>query len=162
DLIAMRRLVFAFLLLLLFAWIGIVSFVAYLIAKRPGDVSMVWLGYRVDVPMWLVLAALVAVALIAALPLPVAGLLLRSPGQPRSGAPRSSAAQGLPGAHPRHGRGGGRRCRRGAAAGQAGRQPAERSAAHPAAGGAGRPARRRREGRDALFPRHARPPGGLV
>src|SRR5262245_60358940 len=77
----MRRLVFAFLLLLLFAWIGIVSFVAYLIAKRPGDVSMVWLGYRVDVPMWLVLAALVAVAVIAALLWQFARFILRSPGK---------------------------------------------------------------------------------
>ena len=40
----MRRIAFAFLLLLLFAWIGVVSWVAYLIAQRPGDVSLVWLG----------------------------------------------------------------------------------------------------------------------
>ncbi len=77
----MRRIVFGFLLLLLFAWIGIASFVAYLIAKRPGDVSMVWLGYRVDVPMWLVLAALVAVAVIAALLWQFTRFILRSPGR---------------------------------------------------------------------------------
>ncbi len=77
----MRRIVFGFLLLLLFAWIGIASFGAYLIAKRPGDVSMVWLGYRVDVPMWLVLAALVAVAVVAALLWQFTRFLLRSPGR---------------------------------------------------------------------------------
>jgi len=77
----MRRIAFVFLLLLLFAWIGIVSFVAYLIAQRPGDVSMVWLGYRVDLPMWLVLAALVAVAVIAALVWQFTRFVLRSPGR---------------------------------------------------------------------------------
>src|SRR5262245_26790150 len=77
----MRRIAFAFLLLLLFAWIGVVSWVAYLIAQRPGDVSMVWLGYRLDMPMWLALAALVLVAVVAALLWQFARFILRSPGR---------------------------------------------------------------------------------
>jgi len=77
----MRRIAFAFLLLLLFVWIGVVSCVAYLIAQRPGDVSMVWLGYRVDMPMWLVLAALILIAVIAALLWQFTRFVLRSPGK---------------------------------------------------------------------------------
>jgi len=65
----------------LFAWIGVVSYVAYLIARRPGDVSMVWLGYRLDMPMWLVLAALILVAVIAALLWQFTRFVLRSPGK---------------------------------------------------------------------------------
>lgn len=77
----MRRIAFAFLLLLLFAWIGTVSYVAYLIAQRPGDVSMVWLGYRLEMPMWLVLAGLVLVAVVAALLWQFTRFVLRSPGK---------------------------------------------------------------------------------
>jgi HemY protein len=77
----MRRIAFAFLLLLLFAWIGVVSYVAYVIAQRPGDVSVVWLGYHADIPMWMVLAALVLVAVIAALLWQFTRFVLRSPGK---------------------------------------------------------------------------------
>jgi HemY protein len=77
----MRRIAFAFLLLLLFAWIGVVSYVAYLIAQRPGDVSVVWLGYHADIPMWMVLAGLVAVAVGAALLWQFTRFILRSPGK---------------------------------------------------------------------------------
>src|SRR5438477_9793346 len=77
----MRRIAFAFLLLLLFAWIGVVSYVAYVIALRPGAVSVVWLGYHADIPMWMVLAALVAVAIAAALLWQFTRFILRSPGK---------------------------------------------------------------------------------
>jgi HemY protein len=77
----MRRIAFALLLLLLFAWIGIVSYVAYVIARRPGDVSVVWLGHRADIPMWMVLAGLVAVAIVAALLWQFTRFVLRSPGR---------------------------------------------------------------------------------
>ena len=77
----MRRIAFAFLLLLLFAWIGVVSYVAYVIARRPGDVSVVWLGYHADIPMWMVLAGLVAVAITAALLWQFTRFILRSPGK---------------------------------------------------------------------------------
>ncbi len=77
----MRRIAFALLLLLLFAWIGIVSYVAYLIAQKPGDVSMVWLDYQADIPMWMVLAGLVAVAIAAALLWQFTRFVLRSPGK---------------------------------------------------------------------------------
>lgn len=77
----MRRIAFALLLLLLFAWVGIVSYVAYVIARRPGDVSVVWLGHRADIPMWMVLAGLVAVAIVAALLWQFTRFVLRSPGR---------------------------------------------------------------------------------
>jgi HemY protein len=77
----MRRIAFALALLLLFAWIGIVSYVAYLIAKQPGDVSMVWLGYHIDVAMWKVLVALIAVTVAGALLWQFTRFILRSPGK---------------------------------------------------------------------------------
>jgi HemY protein len=77
----MRRIAFALLLLLLFAWIGVVSYVAYLIAQRPGDVSVVWLGYHADIPMWMVLAGLVLLAAAAALLWQFTRFILRSPGK---------------------------------------------------------------------------------
>jgi HemY protein len=77
----MRRIAFAFLLLLLFAWTGIVSYVAYLIAKQPGVASFVWLGYHVDLEMWQVLVALIALAIAAALLWQFTRFILRSPGK---------------------------------------------------------------------------------
>src|SRR5215475_13601040 len=94
----MRRIAFVFLLLLLFAWIGSVSYVAYLIAQRPGDVSVVWLGYHADIPMWLVLAALVAIAVAAALLWQFTRFILRSPakvGQARRDRRRRKAYRAL-------------------------------------------------------------------
>jgi len=94
----MRRIAFVFLLLLLFAWIGAVSYVAYLIAQRPGAVSVVWLGYHADVPMWLVLAGLVAIAVAAALLWQLTRFILRSPakvGQARRDRRRRKAYRAL-------------------------------------------------------------------
>jgi HemY protein len=94
----MRRIAFVFLLLLLFAWIGVVSYVAYLIAQRPGDVAVVWLGYHADIPMWLVLAALVAIAVAAALLWQFTRFVLRSPakvGQVRRDRRRRKAYRAL-------------------------------------------------------------------
>jgi HemY protein len=94
----MRRIAFVFLLLLLFAWIGTVSYVAYLIAQRPGAVSVVWLGYHADIPMWLVLSALVAIAVAVALLWQFARFILRSPakvGQVRRDRRRRKAYRAL-------------------------------------------------------------------
>jgi HemY protein len=98
DLNIMRRIAFAFLLLLLFAWIGIVSYVAFLIAQRPGDVSVVWLGYHADIPMWMVLSGLVLLAVAAALLWQFARFVLRSPrkvGQARRDRRRRKAYRAL-------------------------------------------------------------------
>src|SRR5262245_55945777 len=77
----MRRIAFVVLLILLFAWIGVVSYVAFLIVQPPGDVAVVWLGYHADIPMWMVLSGLVLVAVIAALLWQFARFILRSPGK---------------------------------------------------------------------------------
>lgn len=77
----MRRIAFAFLLLLLFAWIGVVSYVAYLVAQQPGVASFVWLGYRIDVEMWKVLVALIALTVASALLWQFTRFVLRSPGK---------------------------------------------------------------------------------
>ena len=74
----MRRIIFY---LFLAAWLGLVSIAAYVLTQRPGDVSVVWLGHRIDMPVWFVLVALIAALVIAALGWQLARVVFRSPRQ---------------------------------------------------------------------------------
>src|SRR5262245_32403998 len=94
----MRRIAFVVLLILLFAWIGVVSYVAFLIVQPPGDVAVVWLGYHADIPMWMVLSGLVLLAVAAALLWQFTRFILRSPrkvGQARRDRRRRKAYRAL-------------------------------------------------------------------
>ncbi|MGE0119401.1 MAG: heme biosynthesis protein HemY [Dongiaceae bacterium] len=74
----MRRIIFY---LFLAAWLGLVSIAAYVLTQRPGDVSVVWLGHRIDMPVWFVLVALIAALVVAALGWQLARVVFRSPRQ---------------------------------------------------------------------------------
>jgi len=74
----MRRILFY---LFLAVWLGLICTAAYVLAKRPGDVSVVWLGHQIDMPIWLVLVGLIVAMTAAAIAWQVTRLVLRSPRQ---------------------------------------------------------------------------------
>ncbi len=74
----MRRVI---VYLFLAGWLGLISGVAYVLSQRPGDVSVVWLGHRLDMPVWFVLMALIAAMTVAMLAWQVARAVFRSPRQ---------------------------------------------------------------------------------
>src|SRR5262245_33980299 len=69
----MIRVVF-FLLL-----VGVAALGAAWLADRPGDVSIVWLGYRIDTSVMVLAAAILTLVALAILPWSILGALMRSP-----------------------------------------------------------------------------------
>lgn len=74
----MRRIVFWILLI---AWIAAVSLAAYWVTVHPGDISLLWLGWRIELPMELALAFLVVFTVAILLLWKLARFFLRTPRQ---------------------------------------------------------------------------------
>jgi HemY protein len=62
-------------------WVAAVSTVVAVVANRPGDVSIEWLGRRIDAPMWFVLAAIGTLLVVASLLWQLWRFIVRSPRQ---------------------------------------------------------------------------------
>ena len=74
----MRRIiVYSFLAV----WLGLICSAAYVLVKRPGDVSVVWLGHEIQMPIWFVLVALIVAMVAVVILWQVARLIFRSPRQ---------------------------------------------------------------------------------
>jgi HemY protein len=74
----MRRIVFY---LFLAVWLGLICTAAYVLARRPGDVSVVWLDRQIDMPIWFVLVGLIVAMVAVVILWQIVRLVFGTPGR---------------------------------------------------------------------------------